>query len=113
VTAIWLAYETKSLLIGESADLDTVRRIRETTVAHPMVEMVNEVATLHMGPEFIVITMSVDFVDDINVGQVEAGVTDLSRRIRAIDPWLRRVFVEVERGGDHQRQKQDAAVQLS
>jgi len=113
LTAIWLAYETKSLLIGESADLDTVRQIQETAAAHPMVKTVNEVATLHMGPEFIVVTMSVDFVDDINVGQVEAGVTDLSRQVRAIDPWLRRVFVEVERGDDHQRQQQDAVAQLS
>ncbi len=106
ITAIWLAYETKSLLIGESADPDTVASIRETAGAHPMVKSVNEIATLHMGPEYVVVTISVDFVDDINVGQVEAGVTDLSRRIRAIDPVLRRVFVEVERSDDHRRQLQ-------
>ena len=104
VTAIWLAYETKSLLIGEAADLDTVARIREAAAAHPLVKTVSEVATLHMGPAFVVVNISVDFVDDINVGQVEAGVTDLGRRIKAIDPVLRRVFVEVERGDDHRRQ---------
>lgn len=108
ITAIWLAYETKSLLIGEAADPDTVARIREAAAAHPLVKTVSEVATLHMGPAFVVVTISVDFVDDINVGQVEAGVTDLSRRVRAIDPVLRRVFVEVERGDDHRRQIREA-----
>ncbi len=106
ITAIWLAYETKSLLIGESADPDTAASIRETAISHPMVKSVNEIATLHMGPEYVVVTISVDFVDGINVGQVEAGVTDLSRRVKAIDPVLRRVFVEVERGDDHRRQLQ-------
>jgi len=108
ITAIWLAYETKSLLIGESADPDTVASIRETAISHPLVKSVNEIATLHMGPEYVVVTISVDFVDDINVGQVEAGVTDLSRRVKAIDPVLRRVFVEVERGDDHRRQIREA-----
>ncbi len=105
ITAIWLAYETKSLLIGESADPDIVARIREAATAHPLVKAVSEVATLHMGPDFVVVTMSVDFVDDIGVRDVEAGVTDLSRRVRAIAPVIRRVFIEVERGDDHQQQR--------
>ncbi len=108
VTAIWLAYETKSLLIGESADPDIVARIRETASSHPLVKTVNEVATLHMGPEFVIVTISVDFIDGIGVGQVEAGVTDLTKRIKAIDPSLRRVFVEVESNADH-RQSRSAA----
>jgi divalent metal cation (Fe/Co/Zn/Cd) transporter len=105
VTAMWLAYETKSLLIGESADPETVQRIRDVAAADPLVKTVNEVATLHMGPTFVVVTLSVDFIDDVGVNQVEAGVTNLSRSIKALDPALRRVFVEVERGDDHQRQR--------
>jgi len=108
ITAVWLAYETKGLLIGEAADPETVSRIREAAASHPLVKTVSEVATLHMGPAFVVVNISVDFVDDINVGQVEAGVTDLGRRIKAIDPVLRRVFVEVERSDDHRRQHQAA-----
>ncbi len=108
ITAVWLAYETKGLLIGEAADPETVRRIREVAASHPLVKTVSEVATLHMGPAFVVVNISVDFVDDINVGQVEAGVTDLGRRIKAIHPALRRVFVEVERSDDHIRQHQAA-----
>jgi divalent metal cation (Fe/Co/Zn/Cd) transporter len=102
VTAMWLAYETKSLLIGESADPDTAEEIRKVAASHPLVKAVSEVATLHMGPDFIVVTLSVDFIDHIDVAKVEAGVTDLAQRIKAIDPSLRRVFVEVERGADHQ-----------
>jgi cation diffusion facilitator family transporter len=101
-TAAWLAFETKSLLIGESADADTVDEIRQTAASHPLVKTVSEVATLHMGPDFIVVTLSVDFIDNIDVAKVEAGVTDLARRVKALDPSLRRVFVEVEQGSDHQ-----------
>ena len=52
-TATWLAYETKGLLIGESANDSIVQGIRELASGHDYVGHVNEVLTLHMGPDFI------------------------------------------------------------
>ena len=60
-TAIWLAYETKGLLIGESANVGVVADIRSIVTNYPQVKHLNEVLTLHMGPNYILVNMSIDF----------------------------------------------------
>ncbi len=100
-TAAWLAYEAKGLLIGESAAPETVAAIGRLVAADDRVLSVNELITLHMGPADIIVTLSVDFVDGIDSSVVEASVTELNRAIKALDPNIRRVFIEVERAGDH------------
>ena len=59
-TAAWLAYETKSLLIGESATKSVIEGIRKIVTAQPGVEKVNEVLTMHMGPDFVLLNLSVE-----------------------------------------------------
>ena len=100
-TALILALESKSLLIGESADPEVVSAIDELLDGHDSVSAVNEVATLHMGPEFIVVTVSIDVNDTLAGGQIERTVTRLTRQIKATDPRIQRVFIEMERSEDH------------
>ena len=100
-TAAWLAFEAKGLLIGESADPQTVAAIKTLVAAEEHVLSVNELITLHMGPSDIIVTLSVDFVDGIDSSVVEGTVTNLNRAIKALDPNIRRVFIEAERSGDH------------
>lgn len=96
VTAIWLAYETKGLLIGESASKearDTIQRIAQQVDA---VEYVNEVLTMHMGPEYILVNISVDLKDNLLAGEIEKTIADLDRQIKSTIPEVKRVFVEAE-----------------
>lgn len=102
LTALVLAVESKSLLIGESADPAVVRAVRDVLAADDRILTVNEVATLHMGPEFIVATVSVDFARNLTADQVELAVTELNARIKGTDSRIRRVFIEAERRADHQ-----------
>lgn len=100
-TAIWLARETMGLLIGEGADEIVVDAIRRSVVAHPEVENVNEIATLHMGPNFIVVNMSLDFSDELKGGELESLVTWLTQQVKAVDPSIKRVFIEAESRENH------------
>lgn len=95
-TAIWLAYETKSLLIGESANLDVVHGIRTILQSYPEIEHVNEVLTMHMGPDYILVNISVDFRDDIQSGAMEEFIADIDRVIKRQFPLVKRVFIEAE-----------------
>jgi cation diffusion facilitator family transporter len=95
-TAAWLAYETKSLLIGESADPEVVQCIREMAIARPDILHVNKVFTLHMGPDYILVNLSVDFVDTVTADQIEKIVAELDRQLKAKLPRVKRVFVEAE-----------------
>jgi len=96
LTAVWLAIESKSLLIGESATIRVRASIEQLLVNEPQVVTINELATLHMGPECIVVTASVDFVDDITAGDVEVTVARLTSDMKRAEPRIQRVFLEAE-----------------
>jgi len=95
-TAFWLAYETMGLLIGEAADPDVQAHIESLLRETDGVKNVNEVATLHMGPSFILVTVSVDFDDGLPSEQLEATIATLNQKIRDAAPMARRVFIEAE-----------------
>ena len=95
-TSAWLAYETKGLLIGESARPELVKGVREIAKAYPKIEHVNEVLTLHMGPDFILLNLSVDFDDTVLAGEVEEAIAKLNSEIKQAYPKIKRVFVEAE-----------------
>jgi len=95
-TAIWLAYETKGLLIGESANTRIVEGIRALVQGSDGVEQLNEVLTMHMGPDFILVNLSVDFRDAIAAGDLEPLIAGLDTAIKQQFPTVKRVFIEAE-----------------
>ncbi len=101
-TAIWLAYETKGLLIGESASRDVVEGIRTIVGAESLAEHVNEVLTMHMGPDFILVNLSVDFTDRATADQIESAISGMDRLIKQQFPQVRRIFIEAEKRGSAQ-----------
>lgn len=98
-TAAWLAYETKSLLIGESANRHVIEDIRRIVAEQPDVEKVNEVLTMHMGPEFILLTISVEFRDGATVEKLETRIAKITGQIKQAHPLVKRVFIEAESPG--------------
>lgn len=60
------------------------------------VEHVNKVLTMHMGPEFILVNISVDFQDGVTSQEMERSVANLDKDIKAHHPLVKRVFVEAE-----------------
>jgi cation diffusion facilitator family transporter len=99
--AIWLAYETKGLLIGESASAEICREIGRIVRSRPGISALSELLTLHMGPDSILVAMSVDFDDGLPSEDIEAAVGALNEEIRGAFPEVSRVFIEVESLGTH------------
>lgn len=95
-TAAWLAYETKSLLIGESAEPGVIEDIRAQLRSNPRVEHVNEILTMHMGPDYILVTLSVDFADAISAHDMEITIAAMDREIKRLHPHIKRIFIEAE-----------------
>ncbi len=96
-TAIWLAYETKGLLIGEAANKPVVQGMRLILQANKNIEVVNEVLTMHMGPNFILANISVDFKDNLSVGDIENSIVEIDLAIKTKYPLVQRIFIEAER----------------
>lgn len=95
-TAIWLAGETKSLLIGESANKNVVDDIRNLAGQADGVEGVNEVLTMHMGPNFILVNLSVRFARGTPAERIEHTIAKLDSDIKQTHESVKRVFVEAE-----------------
>ena len=95
-TAIWLAYETKGLLIGESANASVVRGIRSILQGYRQIEHVNEVLTMHMGPDFVLANISVEFRDNETASSVESVIAEIDSTIKTQFPQIKRIFIEAE-----------------
>jgi cation diffusion facilitator family transporter len=96
-TSIWLAYETKGLLIGESANTVVIKEIRSILNIQPSIEHINEVLTMHMGPDFILANISVDFVDSETADSIEQVIALIDKTIKEKHPEIKRVFIEAEK----------------
>ncbi len=96
LTAWLLAVETKDLLIGESAVPEVVASVKNLASEVAEVEHVNEVLTLHMGPEYVLVNLSLDFRDDCSAVDVEKAIALLDQRIKLNYPLVKKVFVEAE-----------------
>lgn len=95
-SAVWLAYETKGLLIGERANINVIEGIRKLANSIDQIDHINEVLTMHMGPDFILVNISVDFVDPISGDEIEKVVARLDKNIKTAFPNVKRIFVEAE-----------------
>ena len=101
--AFLLAYETKSLLIGEGADPEIVGGVRRVLAKESDIVRVNEVLTLHQGPRDVLVTVSVDLKDSMTAKEVEAAVTSIEARIKSGYPVVSRVFIEAQSWIQHLR----------
>jgi cation diffusion facilitator family transporter len=100
-TAIFLARETKGLLIGEAARPELVAGVRGIVAAQSGVQRVNEVLTMHFGPRDVLANISLDFDDSVAAGRVEAVITALEAAIKQRFPEVTRVFIEIQSAAGH------------
>ena len=101
-TAWVLAYETKGLLIGEAADPEMVSRVKALAENTPGVVAMNELRTLHRGPEDVLLAVSVDFQDNLSAGQVEEAIYTLEVAVKEEYPVVTRIFIEVQSKKHHE-----------
>ncbi|HXK54040.1 MAG TPA: cation diffusion facilitator family transporter [Hyphomicrobiales bacterium] len=102
LTAALLAYECKGLLIGEAADPAVGQTVRSLVAKTPAIRAINEIRSMHFGPEEILLAVSVDFVDQVSAGTVEETIDSLERQIKAARPAVRRLFIEAQSTSGHQ-----------
>jgi cation diffusion facilitator family transporter len=93
-TAVLLASESKSLLIGERADdrlTESVLRVARTegTESRP-----NGLLTVQLAPDQILVALSIKFADRLSVPDIERTVVAIERNIRKVHPEVVAVFVK-------------------
>jgi cation diffusion facilitator family transporter len=93
-TAIFLARETKGLLMGEAADVAVQDQVLRIARADPSVRGANGVITVHLGPTQIVAALSVEFEDAATAPEIEACVVRLEKTVRENLPEVVALFVK-------------------
>ena len=105
IVAALLAYECKGLLVGESASEEVVESIRTLIESHSADTTVNEFLTMQLGPDDVLVTISLDFSGSLSADDVERHVSEMESKIKTAHPEVKRVFIEAQSFAAHVRQQ--------
>jgi cation diffusion facilitator family transporter len=94
-----LAYDTKSLLIGEGATPADRLAALQAIEGTPGILGVTQMLTYHLGPKTILLALKVRCDPGLDVPGVEKAIDDLESRVQAKVPTMKKIFVEPD--GDY------------
>ncbi|MFF5568567.1 cation diffusion facilitator family transporter [Streptomyces sp. NPDC012623] len=94
VIALVLAAETKSLLLGESAGAEDVRKIKAAVVDGDVVTGIIHMRTLHLGPEELLVAAKIAVEHDDTAAEVAEAINAAEARIREAVPIARVIYLE-------------------
>ena len=104
-TAIFLARESKGLLMGEPASLETQAKVLAIVQQDPAVQRANGVLTVHLGPAEIVAALSIEFEDHLTAPEIEACVQRIEARVHTEMPEITRLFVKPQTTGTWEQRR--------
>ena len=110
-TASLLAFESKGLLIGEAVFPETKAAIQALLRSDSRIAVTNEILTMHLGPDDVLLNLSVDFRDALSSSEVEEAISELESTIREKFPIVRRVFIEAQSWTAHRRAQTERIAQ--
>mgnify|MGYP003418212848 CR=1 FL=1 len=93
VIAFVLARETKSLLLGESAEPGIVDSIRGALVGEGVSSIIH-LKTLHLGPEEVLVAAKIEVPAAATAADVAAAIDGAERRVREVAPIARVIYLE-------------------
>jgi cation diffusion facilitator family transporter len=92
--ALTLARETGALLVGESMAPDKIARLREIFERDPAIDTVDQLLTMQLGPDQVLLTASVLFRRGMRIDEVEKAIERIERAVTAEFPTIRHIYFE-------------------
>jgi cation diffusion facilitator family transporter len=101
--AVILAIETKSLLLGESAEPGTVDAISTALAGTDGVDRVIHLRTMHLGPDELLVGAKIAVDEHLSLQSIAQVIDTAERRIRGVAPTAGIIYLEpdVDRGSQH------------
>jgi len=95
LVAIFLAVETKSLLLGEGANAEDVEKIERAIVSDgDTVERIIHMKTLYLGPDELLVAAKIAVHHDDTAAKVADAIDKAESRIRTAVPVARVIYLE-------------------
>ena len=98
--AVFLANQTRGLLSGTAASDETIKRIEQVLEDDPRVTLVCAIDSMHLGPDEILLGLTLTFRDDLTAAGLGDASEDLTLSLRKADPRITRVFLRSARNRD-------------
>jgi cation diffusion facilitator family transporter len=93
--ALFLALETKKLLLGEAVTAFKRAKILAAVQSFPEVERVVSLKTMHLSPDEVLITLELNYRDELNIPQLEELNDRIETAILALIPRAQ-IYLEAE-----------------
>lgn len=94
LVAIFLGWETRSLLLGEAALPEHQQLIEAAILGTPGIERLIEAKTMHLGPEKILLTAKISLGAASSLAEVAATINAAEDRIRQAVPEVQFSYLE-------------------
>lgn len=94
VVAVIMVIESKKLLVGESAESNTVKGIYEMVSRDADVATVYYPLTMHLAPNEILLALDVQFRTDISLKDLVEAISRTEVNIRNAYPDVKRIYIE-------------------
>jgi cation diffusion facilitator family transporter len=94
--AFFIGYESKGLLVGEGADPATLQSIKRLAESEPTITTVERPLTMYFGPHTVLLTMDVQFRNDLSGSERDAAVQRLEQAIREEHHDINHIFIEAK-----------------
>jgi divalent metal cation (Fe/Co/Zn/Cd) transporter len=87
-------FESKELLVGEGMEKATLAQIRAIVQAEPAIESVDKLTTMYLGPEEVMLIITLRFRAGTTLAALRDGLASIKRSIRECYPRIRHIFVD-------------------
>ncbi len=111
--AIFLARDSKALLIGEGASGELRDSLRRIVLAQPHVHAVDTILTTQQSPNQVIATLGIEFADDLRIPEVEALIGTIECDLRKQHPDLFQVFIRPTSSIERERQASQKAAEAT
>jgi cation diffusion facilitator family transporter len=92
--AVGMVYQSRTLILGESANREVQDSIRSLVGQDEAVEEVIDLLTMHFGPKDILLNLKLRFRAGLRTEELGECVDRLERAVRQRHPNVRRIFIE-------------------
>ncbi|KOP25912.1 cation transporter [Hapalosiphon sp. MRB220] len=96
IVAVLLAIESKGLLVGESANPQTINNIRSLSTTEPGVQKVMRVLTMQLAPKEVLLNLEIQFYQSLTGEEIALTVDKLEAKIRQKHPEIKQIFIEAK-----------------
>ena len=94
IISIFLARESKSLLMGETTSRRVLKRVIVLTEADETVLKVKKHFSMYMGPEEVLLHLNTVFKDNLTTRQITDAIERITAIIQKEFPRIKQIFIE-------------------